>query len=200
MSKISHILILAELLLIVLVAVASWLLSALGYSDQNLLSAQGLRWLFSHPVPEWESTMLLWALWLFTALGCTRLSGLSGEIWNWITGQGKQSTRRQRYALRLAGLATACGIVFLLHCALAPSSPLLGVTGKLWPSPYLDGLLPCICLITIIVSLIFARASQRYISWVDTIGLLERSLARYTPWAVLLFVSGYLLNICNYVF
>ncbi len=126
-SRVANKLFLLCLAFCVIVPLVSWLLSALGYPVGNLISAEGLRWLLRHG-PE----TLLFRLFPLFVLVCIALGSLEfmsfREMW-------------YRFAVSL------CVIwVVLLAFVLWSGSPLRGVDGGLYPSPFVHVLPQLICL------------------------------------------------------
>lgn len=73
----------------------------------------------------------------------------------------------------------------LLFSAIVPSSPLLGVTGKVFPSPWSHGLFQSLCIECIIVCFVFGVVSGTLHSRRDMLELLTYGIASW-PWAILL--------------
>ena len=95
----------------------------------------------------------------------------------------------------VAAIIVAVNInALLLAAALLPGSPLLGVTGNVFPSPWSNGLFQSLCLECIIVSFVFGLVSGTLHSARDILELLTHGIARW-PWAILLaMVSSFLIN------
>lgn len=75
--------------------------------------------------------------------------------------------------------------VLLLLSALIPNSPLLGVTGKAFPSPWSHGLFQSLCIECIIVCFVFGIVSGTLHSRRDVLELITYGIVRW-PWAILL--------------
>lgn len=75
--------------------------------------------------------------------------------------------------------------LLLLFSAIMPSSPLLSVTGKVFPSPWSHGLFQSLCIETIIVSFVFGIVSGTIHSRRDVLDLITYGIARW-PWAIIL--------------
>lgn len=108
----------------------SWVLSALGVPCRSILDDDGLRWLFRHVSDCLHSRLVMFALCCLMMQGVIKQSGILP------LGRAFRDPRFLRYL-------AIYSIVFLtiLFAAIAPSSPLLSVTGGLAGSPLLDGLL-----------------------------------------------------------
>ncbi len=98
------------------------------------------------------------------------------------------------------GLVSAIAVavisnVLLLLSALIPDSPLLGVTGKIFPSPWSHGLFQSLCIECIIVCFVFGIVSGTLHSRRDVLELITYGIVRW-PWAILLaMVVSFLINI-----
>jgi p-aminobenzoyl-glutamate transporter AbgT len=75
--------------------------------------------------------------------------------------------------------------VLLLLSALIPTSPLLGATGRLFPSPWSHGLFQSLCIECIVVCFVFGIVSGTLHSKRDIIELITYGIVRW-PWAILL--------------
>ncbi len=81
-------------------------------------------------------------------------------------------------------VAITCNVLLLLS-AIVPSSPLLAVTGRLFPSPWSHGLFQCLCLECILISIVFGLVAGTIRNRHDAQNLLTYGIARW-PWAILL--------------
>lgn len=75
--------------------------------------------------------------------------------------------------------------VLLLLSALIPTSPLLGATGRLFPSPWSHGLFQSLCIECIVVCFVFGIVSGTLHSKRDILELITYGIVRW-PWAILL--------------
>ena len=80
-------------------------------------------------------------------------------------------------------VATIC-IISLILLAVLPSSPLIGVTGSLYPSPWVDGLIPALCTSAIIISVTFGLVSGKINTLRTLLDNLTYGIQRW-PWAIL---------------
>ena len=92
---------------------------------------------------------------------------------------------RDADALVAAACVALAANVLLLVAALMPWSPLLGVTGKVFPSPWSHGLFQSLCVECVAVSFVFGVVSGTLHSLRDVLELLTYGMARW-PWAILL--------------
>lgn len=118
------------------VVLGAWICVILGHNVQNVLSAEGVRWLFMHALDD-PLHLLPTTLLLLFAAGCLR-----------------------RWWVPVAAM------VVLLSLMLFPSGPLLSVTGNLWPSPFVRGIVPAWAVLVILISLFHApRQATRFLPW-----------------------------------
>ena len=89
------------------------------------------------------------------------------------------------WALMAAAVVAVISNVLLLLSALIPTSPLLSVTGRLFPSPWSHGLFQSLCIECIMVSFVFGIVSGTLHSMRDMLELITYGIARW-PWAILL--------------
>ncbi len=124
------------LLLAALLAVASWIASAMGMAVNNLFSGQGLRWLLLHGLQD--GAMAYWPHFILFMF----VSGSYPVNWN------RETCRR--YLLRLLPVL-ACFVLL----AFWVDSPLRGIGGGLFPSPlgHAGFVVMCLCLLGINLSL-----------------------------------------------
>ncbi len=117
-----------------LVAVASWLFSVLGYHVNNLFSDEGLRWLLCNGFSSFPARY-------FTTfvLACIAV----GVLPRWAD---KVAWRRMCLYLLLLWL-------LILAFVLWPDSPVRGVNGGFFPSPFARALPVMLCLSVIVVGL-----------------------------------------------
>jgi aminobenzoyl-glutamate transport protein len=130
-----------------------------------------LRYLWLHGTDRAASELLVYTILLIMALGGVIRSRIL--VVRDIDGQIA--------AVVVAVIANA----LLLFSAIVPSSPLLGVTGKVFPSPWSHGLFQSLCIECIIVCFVFGVVSGTLHSRRDMLELLTYGIARW-PWAILL--------------
>ena len=130
-----------------------------------------LRYLWLHGTDRAASELLVYTILLLMALGGVLRSRFL--VVRVIDGQIA--------AVVVAVIANA----LLLFSAIVPSSPLLGVTGKVFPSPWSHGLFQSLCIECIIVCFVFGVVSGTLHSRRDMLELLTYGIARW-PWAILL--------------
>lgn len=130
-----------------------------------------LRYLWLHGTERAASEMLVYVILFVVAVGSVIRS--------------KLLVVRNMDGLMAAAVVAVISNVLLLLSALIPSSPLLGVTGRLFPSPWSHGLFQSLCIESIMVSFVFGIVSGTLHSMRDMLELITYGIARW-PWAILL--------------
>ena len=130
-----------------------------------------LRYLWLHGTERAASEMLVYVILFVVAVGSVIRS--------------KLLVVRNMDGLMAAAVVAVISNVLLLLSALIPSSPLLGGTGRLFPSPWSHGLFQSLCIECIMVSFVFGIVSGTLHSMRDMLELITYGIARW-PWAILL--------------
>ncbi len=117
-----------------LVAIASWLFSVLGYPVNNLFSDEGLRWLLCYGFSSFPARYFTTFVLACVAVGV------------WPQWKDKVAVRRTCVYLVLLWLVIIAFVVW-------PDSPLRGVNGGFYPSPFARALPEMLCLSVIVVGL-----------------------------------------------
>lgn len=133
-----------------------------------------LRYLWLHGTERAASEMLVYVILFVVAVGSVIRS--------------KLLVVRNMDGLMAAAVVAVISNVLLLLSALIPTSPLLGVTGRLFPSPWSHGLFQSLCIECIMVSFVFGIVSGTLHSMRDMLELITYGIARW-PWAILLAMS-----------
>ena len=130
-----------------------------------------LRYLWLHGTERAASEMLVYVILFVVAVGSVIRS--------------KLLVVRNMDGLMAAAVVAVISNVLLLLSALIPTSPLLSVTGRLFPSPWSHGLFQSLCIESIMVSFVFGIVSGTLHSMRDMLELITYGIARW-PWAILL--------------
>ncbi|NPD91454.1 AbgT family transporter [Xylanibacter muris] len=146
--------------------VGAWLFAA-GFPDmgiRSLLSAEGIRWVFSNFISSLQTPLLIYIILVFMAYGCVRESGILS-----LAHFFKGVAYRQRLALwfTLAVVVLYIGMIVFLTCI--PHALLLSVTGELWPSPFSAALVPVISVGVMFVTVVYGGVSGSFHSFSDVI-------------------------------
>ena len=130
-----------------------------------------LRYLWLHGTERAASELLVYTILFIVAVGCVIRSRLL--------------VVRDIDGLVAAIVGAVIANVLLLLSALIPTSPLLGATGRLFPSPWSHGLFQSLCIECIVVCFVFGIVSGTLHSKRDILELITYGIVRW-PWAILL--------------
>ena len=175
MKRLAYIICLVELALMVLVPLAAWLASVLNYDVVNLVSEEGLRWLFNHGGHALLSLQLAFIILLTSAIGAVDESGIVRDI---------RQFQHNRKAYYTAGAFFFLSVVMLLCPIFVPHNALLGVTGSLLPSPWLMGTPLAICVIVITTSIIYSAVKGTLGSFMGIPHMITLGISKYSFWVV----------------
>lgn len=186
--------------LLLLLAIGSWMAQAAGATVNSLLSPEGLRWLFGNSMNLLFNggTGMLWLV--LTAFGAVRYSGLDQFVFAWIRPRsGHPVSLRQRHACYLALLVWLLYAAVLVGLLLGPQTILLSATGRLAPSPFMSGLLPAVVLGFVLLSLTYGLVSRRLRMLADVGRLITCGTVRYAAWLCLYITVSLLAAALQYV-
>ena len=130
-----------------------------------------LRYLWLHGTERAASELLVYTILFIVAVGCVIRSRLL--------------VVRDIDGLVAAIVVAVIANVLVLLSALIPTSPLLGATGRLFPSPWSHGLFQSLCIECIVVCFVFGIVSGTLHSKRDILELITYGIVRW-PWAILL--------------
>ena len=136
-SALLFVLLMAHLLLPPL----AWLGSAAGFPLGNLFSSEGVRWYYLHIQDCYRSPFMAVVFPVVLVFGAIERSGLSEIIKDTISKGVLSLTYRQRKACLMAGTFLLLYLAGMLLLLLGPHAILLSVTGHLYPSPFVSGIL-----------------------------------------------------------
>lgn len=166
---------------------ASWMLSAFGVPCNSLISDEGLRWLFHH-LSELTATPLTACTLVYAmAAGALRLCLR-------IHAQGRQPLALATTLMAALALVTLLGL-----SALLPQSPLLGITGGLWPSPLLHGLPFMGGWALLALALTYAAAAGRLTSARQMAQWLTLGIRRHAAWVVAAMLLSFIHGVLHYM-
>lgn len=120
------------------------------------------------------SVWLVYCIMLLSTIGSVVFSGLY--------------KLKNRDALLAAILVAFAGMVGVILTAVVPTSPLLGVTGTLFPSPWSHGLFPVLCMLSITVSLTYGLVAGTIHSLYDVLRMVSYGVSRWS-WVVILVMT-----------
>lgn len=156
-----------------LLMLGSWLLSA-AVPDSgvcSLLSGEGLRWFMSNFANMLASPILVWLLLLAMAYGVLRHSRLLQV--------GKTYRERRARLMTLLLLSAYITVVCLL--TFTPHAVLLSATGRLWPSPFSQSLVPLASFGIMLTSTFYGMVSGHLPTLRDVYNALLDGLRRSAP-------------------
>ncbi|MEE1223192.1 MAG: hypothetical protein UHL07_06670 [Bacteroidaceae bacterium] len=156
----------------VLAALLSCILSIVGLPVNNLLSAEGLRWLLVHGVQDGAFRYLPEVVLAVIALGTIPL-------------------RRTRVSAFRLFLRYALLLAFWIFMVWWKDSPLRGISGGLWPSPLSHSWFAILCLSLTAVNLSFA--------WSRVGQALADGVRRYAMALAAFLVGAFLYNEIMYI-
>ena len=130
-----------------------------------------LRYLWLHGTERAASELLVYTILFIVAVGSVIRSRLL-------------AVRDMDGLVAAIVVVVICNVLLLLS-ALIPDSPLLGVTGKVFPSPWSRGLFQSLCIECILVCFVFGIVSGTLHSRRDAVELITYGIVRW-PWAILL--------------
>ncbi len=133
-----------------------------------------LRNIWLRGVENTASVWLVYCLMLLSAVGCMVCSGLY--------------KRRNRDAFLAALLVAFVGMAGVVLTAVVPTSPLLGVTGTLFPSPWSHGLFPVLCVLLVLVSLTYGLVAGTVHSLSDVLRMVSYGVSRWS-WIVIVVMT-----------
>lgn len=157
---------------------ASWILSVLfpDYGLRSMLGSEGVRWFLGSFTEILSGPVLVWMLLLSMAWGCAVQSGILNIV---------RSRCHLEYRERIARSFVVCLFLVcaLLHISLAfmPHAVLLSVSGGLFPSPFSSSLIPVLCFIVCLVSVVYGIISGRFKSVEDVYGSLFVGIVTVAP-------------------
>ncbi len=160
----------AELVLILV----SWLLSAtMTEGVRSLLTNEGIRWFFGHFTEFMLSPLLIWLILLSMAGGALFKCGL--------LFLRKPLGYREQTALRFTAILAVLCLAVVVILAFVPHAILLSATGRLFPSPFSQALVPMLCLYVTILSMVYGIMSGHFLSFVDAIDALSFGIKQVSP-------------------
>jgi aminobenzoyl-glutamate transport protein len=174
-----------------LVAIAlpfvSWILSALGQPVGSLLSDDGLRWLFIHLPDPFFNYWVLVALCAFSSL-----ASLQYVRWG-------QSESPQHSALMVSFALALFIDILLLLAAFHSRSPLISLSGRLYPSPFFHGLPFVVCFGLMLVAYVYGVLTHRITNLSSFSDFLSSGFRLYGDWMVLVMLLSFIFHCLRYI-
>lgn len=181
------------LALLLIVPILSWVVAAMGLPVQNVLCADGFRWLSLHALECLTPPILGPFIAGVIALGCIEGCGILAAL--------RRSHRTVNERIGHVA-ATSVFIIFLL-AFLVPvfksNSELRSITGQLYPSPWFTSIPFALSLIVFFSTLCYGLIA-RHESRLRLPGiLLSRGISRHAIWLVNLSMLNLLVELLRYI-
>lgn len=194
MKRLSSAISLLLLVLLFLVPIFSWVAAAMGLPVQNLLCAEGFRWLSLHALEHLTPPILGPVIAGVIALGSLDASGILDAY--------RRSHRTANE--RIGHIAALVTFGILLAAFLVPvfksGSELRSITGHLYPSPWFTSIPFALSIIIFLSTLcygLFAR-HEHPLRLPGT--LLSRGVTRHALWLIDVSLLSLLIQIIGYIF
>ncbi len=142
----------------------SWIGSVNGWPVQNMLSAEGVRLTLRRAMGHAHQSPLIPVFILLTGISLAHASGMLKALLRQLQSWRSETylSHRQRRALQLAILAFVIYVVCIGVATFSPFAILLGVTGTLNRSPFIEGIVPIVALAFMLPGALFGIASGTF--------------------------------------
>lgn len=183
-----------------LVAFISWIGSIYGWPVQSLLSPEGIRWLLRNVDENFYQAPFVSIFILLIGAGLSQASGLFGTLRQRIRciSLHKPLSRKQERALLLSLISVVAYLLLIGIATFSPLAILLGVTGTLDRSPFIEGLVPLISLAFCISGIVYGIASGQFRNDKDIIQGMGSLLAKAISYFIFLLIASQFLGILHY--
>ncbi len=186
---------LALLLALVVLVLASWMLSATHGEDvRSLLSSEGIRFFLGGFVSMLQHPLLVWLLLLSMAWGSLSASGLLSFF------STSPAVHRRRQAIILLATIVVLYLGVIAWLTATSQAVLLSATGQLWPSPFSRALVPLVALGIILLSTVYGLLARRFLSVADVCQSLIAGIASAAPLLLLYVLTMQLIGALRFVF
>lgn len=178
--------------LLILYAIASWVMAAIGFEVQNLLCPEGYRWICLHALEALMPKYLASVVAFIVIVGYIEESRIAEVLY-----------RKHRTVNEKVGITVSVILFFILSSPIVVpivkvNSALRSITGQLYPSPWAAGLpftLSIVLFFTVLCFCLFSRKDNFFI----IIGkLLSTGISRHALWIVDLSLLNLLIEIVKY--
>lgn len=183
-----------------LIIFTSWIGSIYEWPVQNILSPEGIRWILRHIDENFYQAPFIPIFILLIGVGLTYNSGLLEVLLQRMQciNHHKSLSKKQKRAILLSLIS---GMIYLILIGVATFSPwaiLLGVTGTLDRSPFIEGIIPLISIAFIIFGIVYGIASGRFHNDRDIIQGMSSLLVKNVNYFILLLVGSQFFSILHY--
>lgn len=189
------------LVITVLLVCLSWLLSVVGEPVRNLLSPEGIRWIFSNASSGFMNEPFSYFLQFVLMIGAFRASGLTHALGSLLRWPGCiAATYRQRRALFFSGVIALVYVGIILLLVFLPHAVLLSATGNLFPSPFSEGLVWATTTGVMLIALVYGTMSNTLRTFQEVIHVFYAGLEYYAVWIVVAILAAEFYAALDYVF
>lgn len=183
-------LILFLLVVTALAPLTSWMLAAFGVNVRSLISEEGLRWLFVDGLDAAFNVCVRHFILLVIVFSSFR----------WVYRHAVKSHRRSR-ALIATGTAAFVLLSVLSLLAFSHNSPLLNISGQLWPSsPFVQGLPEALCVCALLLISLFGYMDGLFTSIDRFVEMLTDGFHRYGRWMLIAMIVGLDCEVVKFMF
>lgn len=182
------------LCLIVIIPIMSWVMLAIGMDVNNVLNAEGYRWIWIHIDSLLAPSYLVPIIAFFIMVGSVKASGIIQVI-----------LRNHRTVNEKLGIIAASAVFGLLFMALLVPvfnvhSAMRSVTGQLFPSPWFSCSPYAISAIVFLAMLTFALFAKKD-RFYHVIGdLLSEGISCYALWLVDISLANFIFEIIKFIY
>lgn len=193
MSKFFKYIPVALCLLIIAVAVISWIGAAYGWGCRSVLSQQGIRWAVANIVDNIMRAPWAMVAIITTTVGIVCESRIIQEV------NDRKSLRVKRaYMIVAVMIIILIAIVAVLY--LLPGNTLLSAFGTFNHSPLQRGLIPLIAIVIDIIAVVFGYASGQFTSLEDVYKAFVSLPINIAQVIIIMLIAPQLIAECQYVF
>ncbi len=172
-----------------LLPLLSWMMSAFGVPCRSLLSEEGWRWLCLHYTDALFSPWVCAFCALLVAMGAMLRSG-----------QLKGTASVSVGASVISGLFGIVCLGLLIFAGTYSHSPLLSITGGLFPSPYIQGFPFMLALLLLSQALLYAFLTRQIRSLQDFCAFFTYGISHFAQYIVIAMLLSALVCSVEYVF
>lgn len=198
-TRIAHGLIICLFCCLLFLMLGSWVLSILGLPLNNILSSEGLRWFFRLRFNPMEAQVIGFVLMTIISLGAITDSGLWGDLLLLFNRNQRPLNMRQRRALFAVLILVIFSVFAFLLLIMAPSAILLSVTGHLWPSPFIVGIIRGFVINLLFQSMVYGLSSGHIRTFSQLLSLFYIGIIKFAPWLIVSLLSISLYFLCLFI-
>lgn len=191
LKRLANYICLAELLLLLVIPMATWIASVLGTPVANLFTEEALRWVFRESASLFISKPFAFLLLILILLGTLSTSGILLEF----------RARCHRKALYATLCFLGAYLLLLVLPILLNYNPLLSIKGTLFPSsPWLSGFPFFLSGGLITANVLYAVLAHRIRSVGQIPHMLAWGFAQHAVWIIVCMLGQLLLRMFSYCF